>query len=175
MSRCTQQPPPAWPGFSSEGPRSGDRSVFLSTQDVFPESPTLTQTAFTRLLEWLDDGVDSHGAKYLEMRRRRSRILIGRIAWPRTNFPTQTRRSIASVNARAHRRNSHQPAGAMLHVSRDSSCSRISARTPARRPRRATDQPALQASITAIVERDSGRRSRTAARSARMLPPGIAA
>jgi DNA-directed RNA polymerase specialized sigma24 family protein len=30
----------------------------------------LSQLAFTRLLEWLDDGVDSHGEKYLEMRRR---------------------------------------------------------------------------------------------------------
>ena len=44
--------------------------MFLSTPDVFPESPALTQTAFGRLLEWLDDGVDSQGEKYLEMRRR---------------------------------------------------------------------------------------------------------
>jgi DNA-directed RNA polymerase specialized sigma24 family protein len=29
-----------------------------------------THMAFTRLLEWLDDGVDSHGHTYLEMRRR---------------------------------------------------------------------------------------------------------
>jgi DNA-directed RNA polymerase specialized sigma24 family protein len=30
----------------------------------------LSSLAFTRLLEWLDDGVDSHGETYLEMRRR---------------------------------------------------------------------------------------------------------
>jgi DNA-directed RNA polymerase specialized sigma24 family protein len=30
----------------------------------------LNHVAFTRLLEWLDDGVDSRGATYLEMRRR---------------------------------------------------------------------------------------------------------
>ena len=31
---------------------------------------TLTPIAFTRLLAWLDDGIDSHGERYLEMRRR---------------------------------------------------------------------------------------------------------
>jgi DNA-directed RNA polymerase specialized sigma24 family protein len=30
----------------------------------------LTDVAFRRLLEWLDDGADSHGERYLEMRRR---------------------------------------------------------------------------------------------------------
>jgi DNA-directed RNA polymerase specialized sigma24 family protein len=30
----------------------------------------LTSLAFDRLLQWLDDGVDSHGERYLEMRRR---------------------------------------------------------------------------------------------------------
>jgi DNA-directed RNA polymerase specialized sigma24 family protein len=30
----------------------------------------LTQVAFARLLTWLDDGVDSHGEMYLEIRRR---------------------------------------------------------------------------------------------------------
>lgn len=30
----------------------------------------LTSLAFTRLLEWLDEGVDSQGERYLEMRRR---------------------------------------------------------------------------------------------------------
>ena len=39
-------------------------------QEVEREEPTLTQVAFTRLLEWLDDGTDSNGATYLEMRRR---------------------------------------------------------------------------------------------------------
>lgn len=30
----------------------------------------LSALAFTRLLEWLDDGIDSYGERYLEMRRR---------------------------------------------------------------------------------------------------------
>ncbi len=30
----------------------------------------MTETAFARLLRWLDDGEDSHGAQYMEMRRR---------------------------------------------------------------------------------------------------------
>jgi DNA-directed RNA polymerase specialized sigma24 family protein len=34
------------------------------------DEASLTPTAFTRLLEWLDDGVESHGERYLEMRRR---------------------------------------------------------------------------------------------------------
>ena len=42
----------------------------MPTRQVFREEPALTQFAFTRLLEWLDDGVDSHGERYLEMRRR---------------------------------------------------------------------------------------------------------
>jgi len=40
------------------------------TEDVEREEPTLTQVAFTRLLDWLDGGTDSHGETYLEMRRR---------------------------------------------------------------------------------------------------------
>jgi RNA polymerase sigma factor (sigma-70 family) len=44
--------------------------VFVQTQEAFRESPFLSQIAFDRLLEWLDDGVDSHGERYLEMRRR---------------------------------------------------------------------------------------------------------
>ena len=42
----------------------------MPTQELFRETPIFTQLAFARLLEWLDDGVDSHGARYLEMRRR---------------------------------------------------------------------------------------------------------
>jgi DNA-directed RNA polymerase specialized sigma24 family protein len=42
----------------------------LTQEEVEREEPTLTQVAFTRLLEWLDDGTDSHGETYLEMRRR---------------------------------------------------------------------------------------------------------
>jgi DNA-directed RNA polymerase specialized sigma24 family protein len=40
------------------------------TQEALREEPTLTAFAFTRLLEWLDDGVNSNGERYLEMRRR---------------------------------------------------------------------------------------------------------
>jgi DNA-directed RNA polymerase specialized sigma24 family protein len=40
------------------------------TIDAVPERPLLTETAFTRLLAWLDDGIDSHGERYLDMRNR---------------------------------------------------------------------------------------------------------
>jgi len=40
------------------------------TQDVFRDEPALTEVAFNRLLEWLDNGVDSQGETYVEMRRR---------------------------------------------------------------------------------------------------------
>ena len=42
----------------------------VPAQEAFRKNPILTQFAFARLLEWLDNGVDSHGAQYLEMRRR---------------------------------------------------------------------------------------------------------
>ena len=42
----------------------------MVTQDCFREAPLLTELAFSRLLEWLDDGIDSHGKTYLAMRRR---------------------------------------------------------------------------------------------------------
>ena len=38
--------------------------------EVSREDSALSQIAFSRLLEWLDDGVDSQGERYLEMRRR---------------------------------------------------------------------------------------------------------
>jgi DNA-directed RNA polymerase specialized sigma24 family protein len=38
--------------------------------DILQEEPRLTRAAFSRLLEWLDDGVGSQGERYLEMRRR---------------------------------------------------------------------------------------------------------
>ena len=40
------------------------------TEEVLREAPEFTQNAFGRLLEWLDDGVDSGGETYLEIRRR---------------------------------------------------------------------------------------------------------
>lgn len=42
----------------------------MLTQEALRETPVLTKLAFTRLLEWLDDGIDSHGERYLDMRRR---------------------------------------------------------------------------------------------------------
>lgn len=45
-------------------------SVYVPTQSLLREEPRLTQFAFGRLLEWLDDGVDSQGETYLEIRRR---------------------------------------------------------------------------------------------------------
>lgn len=40
------------------------------TQEHFREKPIFTKFGFTRLLEWLDDGVESNGERYLEIRRR---------------------------------------------------------------------------------------------------------
>ncbi|MGH9144040.1 MAG: RNA polymerase sigma factor [Vicinamibacterales bacterium] len=42
----------------------------MLTQEALREEPTITKLAFTRLLAWLDDGVASHGERYLETRRR---------------------------------------------------------------------------------------------------------
>lgn len=39
-------------------------------QEVDQNEGKLTRTAFSRLLEWLDDGVNSNGDVYVEMRRR---------------------------------------------------------------------------------------------------------
>jgi hypothetical protein len=44
--------------------------LYVLTQEALREEPTITQLAFARLLAWLDDGVPSHGERYLEMRRR---------------------------------------------------------------------------------------------------------
>jgi len=44
--------------------------VYVVTQELLREEPKITQFAFHRLLEWLDDGVESHGETYIEMRRR---------------------------------------------------------------------------------------------------------
>lgn len=40
------------------------------TQEHFREKPAFTKFGFARLLEWLDDGVESNGERYLEIRRR---------------------------------------------------------------------------------------------------------
>jgi DNA-directed RNA polymerase specialized sigma24 family protein len=40
------------------------------TEEVDRSHSGTTSTTFTRLLQWLDEGSDSHGERYLEMRRR---------------------------------------------------------------------------------------------------------
>jgi RNA polymerase sigma-70 factor, ECF subfamily len=40
------------------------------TEQALREESELSQSVFERLLEWLDDGTESHGERYLEMRRR---------------------------------------------------------------------------------------------------------
>jgi DNA-directed RNA polymerase specialized sigma24 family protein len=42
----------------------------VSAPDLVEEERGLTHLAFNRLLDWLDNGVASHGEKYLESRRR---------------------------------------------------------------------------------------------------------
>jgi DNA-directed RNA polymerase specialized sigma24 family protein len=44
--------------------------VMLSMAAGFQKDSSPTHTGFHRLLSWLDEGIDSGGAKYLEMRRR---------------------------------------------------------------------------------------------------------
>ncbi len=45
-------------------------SVCVLTQDAVQQESMLSHVAFTRLLEWLDAGVDSRGERYVEIRRR---------------------------------------------------------------------------------------------------------
>ena len=63
-----------FPDFSNiiglERTTERESSVPVLTQEALREEPGLTELAFTRLLEWLDDGVDTHGESYLEMRQR---------------------------------------------------------------------------------------------------------
>ena len=44
--------------------------VDVLTERALREAPELSQYVFDRLLAWLDDGTESHGERYLEMRRR---------------------------------------------------------------------------------------------------------
>lgn len=57
-------------GYSALGPLQTESGAAVAATELFREKRALTQLAFSRLLEWLDDGVDSHGETYLEMRRR---------------------------------------------------------------------------------------------------------
>jgi DNA-directed RNA polymerase specialized sigma24 family protein len=51
-------------------PYSKTSNMNVTTRRVEREERALAEIAFARLLEWLDDGIDSHGETYLEMRRR---------------------------------------------------------------------------------------------------------
>jgi hypothetical protein len=44
----------------------------MATRDQLPSCPAeaAARAAFLRMLRWLDAGAESHGARYLEMRRR---------------------------------------------------------------------------------------------------------
>jgi DNA-directed RNA polymerase specialized sigma24 family protein len=66
------------------------------TQEVFREESTLTEIAFTRLLWWLDEGIDSHGERYLEMRRR----LVS--YFDRRNRPASNELADETLNRVAH-------------------------------------------------------------------------
>jgi DNA-directed RNA polymerase specialized sigma24 family protein len=44
--------------------------VHVSAQEVPREASIVAPFVFSRLLHWLDDGVDSHGERYLEIHRR---------------------------------------------------------------------------------------------------------
>jgi DNA-directed RNA polymerase specialized sigma24 family protein len=44
--------------------------VHVPLREMLKEDRGITSLAFNRLLAWLDDGDDSHGERYLEMRRR---------------------------------------------------------------------------------------------------------
>jgi len=51
-------------------PAQRENRVHPLTEEVFRQTRVVTELAFGRLLEWLDDGVDSYGETYVEMRNR---------------------------------------------------------------------------------------------------------
>ena len=60
-------------GLARSSTRDGLRTesgVYVLTQQFLRKESTLTEIAFARLLAWLDDGIESSGERYLEMRRR---------------------------------------------------------------------------------------------------------
>jgi DNA-directed RNA polymerase specialized sigma24 family protein len=108
------------------------------------------------LLVWLDDGVDSHGAKYLEMRRRlvayfdrRDRLAADELADETLNRVGRTleRTGVVAIS----------PPARYCYV-----IARFVLLEDIRRQRRhigldePRTRPALQTSVTAIVERDEG-------------------
>jgi len=55
----------------------------------------LTPLAFRRLLSWLDDGVDSHGERYVEMRRRLVSYFDRRDRWAAEELADETLNRVA--------------------------------------------------------------------------------
>jgi DNA-directed RNA polymerase specialized sigma24 family protein len=55
---------------SARGTGRTSRAGYVVNQDVVREDAKLTPDTFARLLAWLDDGVESNGERYLEVRRR---------------------------------------------------------------------------------------------------------
>ena len=76
-------------------PRHQQRAVCTCLREVLREEPALTQLAFTRLLEWLDDGSRLARREYLEMRRRL--VSHGSVAIGRLLMSWRMRRSIVSA------------------------------------------------------------------------------
>lgn len=58
-----------WPSPENDDTNPRAR-VHAQTTPAFRKRPELSRFVFERLLAWLDDGTDSHGERYLEMRRR---------------------------------------------------------------------------------------------------------
>jgi DNA-directed RNA polymerase specialized sigma24 family protein len=55
---------------SARGTGRTSRAGYVVNQDVVREDAKLTPDTFASLLAWLDDGVESNGERYLEVRRR---------------------------------------------------------------------------------------------------------
>jgi DNA-directed RNA polymerase specialized sigma24 family protein len=77
------------------------------TQELLREEPRLTQNAFTQLLAWLDDGVESGGERYLEIRRRlvsyfqrRNRNAADELADETLNRVARTLEQTGAINTR---------------------------------------------------------------------------
>ena len=99
--------------------------MHVLTEQVFRKEPELSQFVFDRLLEWLDDGTESHGERYLEMRRRlvsyfdrRNRPAADELADETLNRVARTLEQTGDIATR--------PPARYCYVSPGSSCSRIS-------------------------------------------------
>lgn len=64
------QDPRASASVSARGTGRTSRAGYVVNQDVVREDAKLTPDSFAALLAWLDDGVDSNGERYIDVRRR---------------------------------------------------------------------------------------------------------